>query len=348
MIKKRKTIKGYLGCAAVAIAMSAMLTGCGEEEKPKKVGEVSTNQNASGTDSDKPDGTKTDVDNKADSSAKGDDKDNSSAEEKSEYVVGDIVQAGNKKIVYMASGDYIEDSEYSTLPEGKKYIFIRLAVENIGTEGDESVSIYDFKCYADSFECDQYFGGDDSLSATLSPGRQTEGCVYFEVPVDAKDIDIEYEVDWFNSTKAHFKFEGDKDSGFVSEGKTEASADAYKLGDIVEVDGLKISYISCETDTSYDEYTAPKEGYHYVTATFEFENTSEEDKYVSSFDFNCYADGSECQQNYFVDNDLSAELSPSRKTSGQVSFEVPDGASVVEMEYDVSYFSSTKVIFSCQ
>lgn len=94
-------------------------------------------------------------------------------------------------------------------------------------------------------------------------------------------------------------------------------------------------------------FIQPKEGYHYVTFSFEFENISSSDAYVSSFSFDCYADGAACDSTYFRDDDLgSATLSPGRKVKGTVTFEVPDNASVVEVEYDeISVFGS-RIVFS--
>lgn len=132
-----------------------------------------------------------------------------------------------------------------------------------------------------------------------------------------------------------------KDSG------DEASApkNEFHVGDIVETDTLKISYISVEDYISDNEFIQPKDGYKYVKAVFEFENISDSDEYVSSFDFSCYADGYDMEQSYFDEMKLDATLSPGRKSQGAIFFEVPVDAQEVIFEYETNFWSEDKVIF---
>ena len=46
----------------------------------------------------------------------------------------------------------------------------------------------------DQFSCDKFNGVDDSyFYESIEPGRKASGSVYFEIPEDAKEIEIEYE-----------------------------------------------------------------------------------------------------------------------------------------------------------
>ena len=270
--------------------------------------------------------------------------DETQVEEKTEYHVGDILKDGDVQIVYVASGEYQEDNEYSQPEDGNKFIFIKLAFENQG-DSDESVSYYSFEGYADGYNVDMHYT-DDDLSATLSPGRTTDGTLVFEVPEDAQEIEIEYETNFFTEDKIKFIYDGDKDSGYVAEANTEASEDAYVVGDIVESSDLNISYLSCENDTSYSQYSAPESGYHYVTLTFEFENIGNDEEYVSYFDFDCYADGKDCEMAYFRDDGISATLSAGRKAQGTVTFTVPDDATTIEVEYVANAWTGNRVVFT--
>ena len=136
---------------------------------------------------------------------------------KSEYYVGDSLLEGKMKIVYMASGEYIEENSFLQPEDGNKYIFLKFAFENTSTSSDDSISTFSFEAFADGYAADQYYGGDDGLSATLSAGRATTGCVYFEVPADAEKVEIEYEPDILSKKKIKFIYEGEKDSGYVLE-----------------------------------------------------------------------------------------------------------------------------------
>ena len=318
-MKKLLKFLAVLLCLFVALAI-----GCGssaDEETTSKVGEI-----------EQPDETTEDTEEET------------AVELKSEYHVGDIINDGDLQIVYVASGEYQESNEFMQPQEGNKFIFIKLAFENKGSS-DQSISSFNFECYADGYNVEEHYTEND-LSATLSPGRTTDGILVYEVPTDAKNIEIEYETNFFTEDKLKLIYDGDKDSGYVSETNTTASANAFVVGDIVESDRLNISYLSCEKDTSYSQYSEPASGTHYITLTFEFENKGENDEFVSYYDFDCYADGKNCEQAYFRDDSLSATLSAGRKAQGTVTFVVPDDASTVEVEYVSNAWTSSRVVFT--
>lgn len=270
----------------------------------------------------------------------------SSAPVKTEYSVGDTLQDGNLQIVYMSSGDYIEENQFSQPKDGYKYIYLQFAFINTSDKSDAHISSFNFSAYADGYAADMYFGGGDTLSATLSAGRSTSGYVYFTVPVDTSEIDVEYETNLFTEKKIHFIFEGEQNSGYVLEANSTAAENAYSVGDVVESSRLKITYLSCEEYISSNQFIQPKDGYHFISCEFEFENVGNSDEFISSGSFDCYADGVNCNASYLRDNNLSATLSAGRKTKGTVTFEVPVDAQVVEVEFLSNYWTSNRVVFS--
>ncbi len=346
----RKKVKGGKGkwiiLAIIAVLLISAVTGGEEESGTLKTGEVSQGKVQS-------------IENKNSENAEEETVSHESTEESAEeiaaeevvdvqtvYHVGDILKDGNLEIVYMSSGEYSEGNEYMQPTEGKKYIYIQLAFENTSATSDASVSTFNFECYADGYSVDMYYGAEDTLSSTLSAGRSTSGYLYFEVPEDAHEIEIEYETNLFTEDKITFVYEGDLDSGYVVEANTAVTEGALKPGEITESDQLKIVYISCFSDSSDNMFINPKEGYHYITCEFEFENLSDSDQFISSIEFDCFADGIACEQVYFREDELSATLSSGRKTKGTVSFEVPDAAQTVEVEYLSNYWTSKRVVFA--
>lgn len=265
-----------------------------------------------------------------------------------EYYVGDILLDGDMKIVYMSSGDYAEDNAFSAPKEGNKYIFLQFAFENTSDKYDDSISIYSFECYADGYAAEMYYGGEEDLSASLSAGRITTGYVYFEVPSDATDIEIEYTPNAFINEKITFIYEGNKTSGYTPTLNTTATPGAHQVGDSFTVDELNITYLSCEEYTSYSYLVAPRSGYRYISCEFEFENTGKNDVLVSCYDFYCYADGISCDAHYSRDDTLSATLSSGRKAKGTVTFEVPIDATIVEVEFLENLWTSERIVFSVQ
>ena len=268
-------------------------------------------------------------------------------EPKTTFKVGDILQDGNVQIVYVASGEYISDNQYSQPKEGNMFIFLEFAFTNTG-KSDTSVSMYSFECYADGYNVDMYYGGDDDLSATLSAGRTATGKIYFEVPKDAKEIEIEYSPNVFLDKKIKFIYEGNQDSGFAFEPNTVRTKDAVNVGQVFETKSLRITYLSCEDYVSDNMFVQPRQGYHYITLSFEFENLGTSDKTITTYSFDCYADGLDCNQTFIRDDDLSATLSAGRKVKGTVTYEVPDDATVIEVEFNDNVWTSNRITFTAK
>ena len=267
---------------------------------------------------------------------------------KDEYHVGDSVQADKLMLTYAESGEFHPDNSFMQPDEGNKLIFLRFVVENISSSGDGYISSFDFNCFADGYAAEDYYGGDNDLSATLSPGRSTEGCVYFEIPQDAQQVEVEYEVNLFTEKKIKFVYDGDLNSEITLSANTEGSENAYSVGDTVEAKGMTIRYLSCEEYVSDNMFIQPEEGNHYIRLEFEFENTGSSDRSVSAFSFDCFADGKACEQSYLGDDTLSASLSAGRKVKGSVIFEVPLNAQTVEVEYLADYWTSNRIVFKAK
>lgn len=123
------------------------------------------------------------------------------------------------------------------------------------------------------------------------------------------------------------------------------SADSFYVGDIVDTGNLKITFLSAEEYISDNQFLQPKAGNTYYRVGFEFENISKNDQYVSSWSFECYADGYSAEQTYFDDEMLDATLSSGKKTKGYVFFEVPKDAQSVILEYETNYWTENKIEF---
>ena len=120
-----------------------------------------------------------------------------------------------------------------------------------------------------------------------------------------------------------------------------------KAGENITTNTLKISFLDLnENFTGYSQYADVKSGYKVIKATFEFENVSSTDQYVSCYEFNCYADGYDCESFWSVDDSsFSATLSAGKKTKGNVYFEVPSNATDITLEYETDFWSDKKTIF---
>lgn len=127
-------------------------------------------------------------------------------------------------------------------------------------------------------------------------------------------------------------------------------SNSIKVGSDVSTKQIKIIYKSCNTDfVDYSAYADIKDGHKIIEAVFDFENISNTDVYISGFE--CYADGSKCDDFFYVDDYTSPynSISPSRKlTDVAVYYQVPENAEKIEIEYEANVWSGEKFIFTVE
>lgn len=126
---------------------------------------------------------------------------------------------------------------------------------------------------------------------------------------------------------------------------TEKVKNKFSVGEIVETSDFRITYLSAKEYKSDNDFLQPEAGYVYYKIDFEFENISDSDHYVSSWDFDCYADDYDMEQTYMDGLDLDATLSAGKKTKGSVFFEVPKDAKNITVEYETNFWTENKIIF---
>lgn len=131
----------------------------------------------------------------------------------------------------------------------------------------------------------------------------------------------------------------------VEETTVKQNDNAYYVGDVLDDNGLEITYVSAEKWTGYDQYFAPESGNIIIKLCFNVKNNASGDRYITSYDFNCYADGSAAEEYYYTDDSISLTLSQGRSGDGAVYFEVPADAEKIEVEYEVNYWNDKKAVF---
>ena len=121
-----------------------------------------------------------------------------------------------------------------------------------------------------------------------------------------------------------------------------------------DADGLEVTITNFDLDfTDYKDdyglYTL-ENGMKYIMIEVAYKNNSNSDKYVSIYDFQCYADDQDCEQEYgVVDNSsINANISSGRKSSYQMAFIVPEDAQSIELEYETSIWTGKKEIIKLQ
>ena len=173
----KKTIK-FISVLAIVILLAITLTGCTTTETGSKTTLTSDSTNSTTESS-----TSTDK----------------------KYSVGEIYEDKNIAIKFVSANDnFTGYNKYATVKSGYKIIKADFEFENVG-DSDVLASSYDFDCYADGYDCESFWSVDDSsFSSTLSKGKKAKGSIYFEVPKNAKEITLEYELNMWTDKKVEF------------------------------------------------------------------------------------------------------------------------------------------------
>lgn len=131
--------------------------------------------------------------------------------------------------------------------------------------------------------------------------------------------------------------------------KTEAPTKktAYYAGETATVWGLEISFSDFSGWESDNMFIEPEEGYAFVRVYFTIKNTTDSDKSIGAWDFDCYADGVKCEQSIYGDDALSFydTISAGRSIKGYIYYEVPYHTTKIEIEYEPNSFFEDKVLF---
>ena len=120
----------------------------------------------------------------------------------------------------------------------------------------------------------------------------------------------------------------------------------FSIGETFSADGLNITLQNVEDWNSDNMFITPKEGYKFIRVYFVLENTGSTSRYLSAYDFDCYADNSKMERTIYGDNSLeSTDIASGRALQGYIYYEVPVNSQSIEIEYCSGWWNSEKVIF---
>ena len=191
--KKRLIIFGVIA-AVIVVIIIASSGGSSSDDKNK----VESVNGASQTQS---------ADEKSDDGKSDDSKsDDNTASDNQKITAGHAITIDNElKISYLkCDTNFKKYSKYATVGKGKKVISATFKIENVS---DTDQYIDTINCYADDKKCDSFYSVedyDDPFFDSISAGRSIEGTVYFEVPKNAKDIELEFENNVWTEDKVIF------------------------------------------------------------------------------------------------------------------------------------------------
>lgn len=112
----------------------------------------------------------------------------------------------------------------------------------------------------------------------------------------------------------------------------------YTVGQTFKDNNMSITFVSADENfKGYSEYAKVESGYKIIRAEFEFQNIGTLNQYISSYNFDCYAEGYNCDPFWSVeDSSFSTTLSSGKRAKGVVYFEVPENSQKISLEYNVN------------
>lgn len=122
--------------------------------------------------------------------------------------IGESTTLNDVTVTLVAVDDDFKDYySFASVDDDCKILKADFEFENVG-DYTEYVSYSDFSCYADKFSCDTFSSVEDSyFYASIGEGKKAKGSVYFEIPKDAKTIEIEYDGGSYDGSKITFVVE---------------------------------------------------------------------------------------------------------------------------------------------
>lgn len=186
--KKRLIIFGVIAAIIVVIIIASSGSSSSDDKnKVESVNGASQTQSVNG---------KSDDNKSYDNTASKDQK----------ITAGHAITIDNElKISYLkCDTNFKKYSKYATVGKGKKVISATFKIENVS---DTDQYIDTINCYADDKKCDSFYSVEDydnPFLDSISAGRSIEGTVYFEVPSNAKDVELEFENNVWTNDKVVF------------------------------------------------------------------------------------------------------------------------------------------------
>ncbi|OUM87931.1 MAG: hypothetical protein BAA01_10830 [Bacillus thermozeamaize] len=184
MMHVKKCLAGLLiGLLAV------FLVGCGETVTPEKVDSNTSSQE------------------KEDANPTAQDAENQKPPAPQTFAVGEQIKMGDLIFVVNSVRDS-EGDQFIKPQQGHVYKMVDVTLENVGNESDVISSLMMFSLSdADGYKYNVTIGPETkgSLDGELQPGRKMRGELTFEVPKDAKGLELLFEPNVFGFGQAIVK-----------------------------------------------------------------------------------------------------------------------------------------------
>ena len=141
------------------------------------------------------------------------------------------------------------------------------------------------------------------------------------------------------------------DNDAATENPTAQADKIFKLGDVVEIDDIIVSFVDV-TESTGSDFNKPADGNVFVLCEFEITNNSSEEISVSSMlSFEAYCDDYSCDYSFSAllekgnKDQLDGTIAAGKKMKGVVGYELPSNWKELEIHYTLSILESDEIVF---
>lgn len=124
--------------------------------------------------------------------------------------VGESATLDDIKVTLVSVDKNFKDYyDYAIIDDDCIILKANFEFENVG-DYNEYISYSDFECFADKFSCDNFYSVEDSyFYESIEPEKKARGSVYFEIPKDSNNIEIEFDNVSYDNSKIVYEIEMD-------------------------------------------------------------------------------------------------------------------------------------------
>ena len=200
--------------------------------------------------------------------------------------LGEVIDGGEMSMVARSVSTTKNLGEFQEADSGNQFVVVRLAVKNTSSAFVDFSSFWQTQLKdGQNHVYDASFGVTSHPfdSGTLAPGEVSRGDVVYEVPTDAGDLTMQFDLssfDLFSYNRVTIGLASEASSpGDLSQ---DLGVEVKHPGDSASRDDVSVVVHGVRTETSLGDYTEAQEGMEYVIPDIEITNETDEPLTVST------------------------------------------------------------------
>ena len=210
----------------------------------------------------------------------------SQAKQSTSAKLGGVIDGGEMSMVARTVSTAKSLGQFQEADSGHQFVVVRLAVKNTSSAFVDFSSFWQTQLKdGQNHVYDASFGVTDHPfdSGTLAPGEVSRGDVVYEVPTDAGDLTLQFDLSSFDLFSYNqVTIDLGKEASSTGDLSQDLGVDVLSAGDSASRDDVSVLVHGVRTETSLGDYTEAEDGMEYVIPDIEITNDTNEALTVST------------------------------------------------------------------